>query len=397
MKSSFRIGIFTFHDEFNYGSFLQAFALQEAIKNLGYNVKVIDHHISINDARIRGILVSRSVRVWVGFIFRTLLLSGCASFLVRLIKSRRLVVKFLNLTKYRFYDWKDAPKDLGLDLMVVGSDQLWSCQWESPEKYFLVGAPNICAITYGVSVGVTDIPRKYEDIYRDGFSRFSKISVRERTAIETMRSLGYIGPVKQVVDPTLLVDAVLWRKICSIDKKSHGHLVCYLMGVDFVDYIQDFISFARENHCAVEVYVNQSLWSRGVNPFLLLKNIKNRFACLLNNVRIRLAGDALDFVGSVVAADWVVSDSFHALMFSIALNKNIRIIRPSNPYRAQMFSRIEDAVSRYVKSGDIFSPDVGSAFVSVKNASVIFDIEAVKKDRKSSKVWLQAVLSENLY
>ena len=41
-----KVGIITFHRAWNYGAVLQCYALQQAIKNLGHDVKVIDYRQS---------------------------------------------------------------------------------------------------------------------------------------------------------------------------------------------------------------------------------------------------------------------------------------------------------------------------------------------------------------
>ena len=38
-----KIGIITFHSTINYGVFLQAYALQETLKNLGFDVEILDY------------------------------------------------------------------------------------------------------------------------------------------------------------------------------------------------------------------------------------------------------------------------------------------------------------------------------------------------------------------
>ena len=44
MANKKKVGIITLHRVVNYGSVLQAFALQEKIKNLGYDVEMIDYY-----------------------------------------------------------------------------------------------------------------------------------------------------------------------------------------------------------------------------------------------------------------------------------------------------------------------------------------------------------------
>ena len=46
MKKKKSVGIITLHRTTNYGSVLQAYALQETIKALGFDVKIIDYRPS---------------------------------------------------------------------------------------------------------------------------------------------------------------------------------------------------------------------------------------------------------------------------------------------------------------------------------------------------------------
>ena len=46
-----KIGVITFSKSVNYGAFLQAYALQKALKNLKYNPSLIDYENPVDKAR----------------------------------------------------------------------------------------------------------------------------------------------------------------------------------------------------------------------------------------------------------------------------------------------------------------------------------------------------------
>ena len=58
-----RIGILTFHDEVNYGSLLQAYAMQTALQDMGHEAFIVDRWHEPRQYRIYGILRAQSVTV----------------------------------------------------------------------------------------------------------------------------------------------------------------------------------------------------------------------------------------------------------------------------------------------------------------------------------------------
>ena len=393
-----KIGIFTFHDEYNYGSVLQTYALQSYLMSKGHEVLIIHHHLSPRDERIKGIFATRSPRAWIRFIVLGVLGGGQFSRQLRLRKSRIFIEKNLHLTKYRFYLWNEAPRELGVDALVVGSDQLWSCQWEVPTKYLLEGAPEIPAVAYAVSIGVSSIPIALHDTYRKGFQRFQSISVREKKAIELIRECRYGGNVVQTIDPTLLVDKSVWDKFIPrqmISKK--GYVFCYLMGVNILTALPVLARFAKRNNCAIKLLVDDFFWnSAALRPSCLVKSlicgIRLRMFCYKNDIQVCLKASHEDFIKSISAANMVLTDSFHALMFSIVFGKNIRMIKPANSYRAKMFSRIEEACNQFMKTNLLYNT-IDDALVSFeREGHTIVNWDMVNASIESSRKWLMSAI-----
>ena len=119
-----RIGILTYHDEVNYGSLLQTYAMQMALMDLGHEAVVVDRWFQPDQERIYGILNARSVKAWLRWLRCAMLGTGRWSLFVRQWRSRSFIKRYLRLTPYSFNKCEDAPSNLSIDVIIVGSDQV---------------------------------------------------------------------------------------------------------------------------------------------------------------------------------------------------------------------------------------------------------------------------------
>ena len=63
---------------------------------------------------------------------------------------------------------------------------------------------------------------------------------------------------------------------------------------------------------------------------------------LFGRVSVFVSAGPKEFVRALADATWIVSDSFHALMFATIFEKNVRILKPRTEFRRKMFARIEE-------------------------------------------------------
>ena len=120
-----RVGILTFHSQLNYGGVLQAYALQETLRGLGHDVIVLDRWL---DPENRALTLGRDRMGfwgWTKLLLRSILGGDEIAKGVRVKRTRRFLRESMHLSEYSFYSWKDVPSDLGVDVIVVGSDQVW--------------------------------------------------------------------------------------------------------------------------------------------------------------------------------------------------------------------------------------------------------------------------------
>ena len=396
-----KIGILTFHSQLNYGGVLQCWALQTALEKLGHDVVVIDRWMNEKNSTLELEYGAFGFKQWIKFAIRASLGLGDINQWLRVRRTKRFLKQYINRTPYHFVDWGKAPKDLGVDMLVVGSDQVWHCgDWGDPRVYLLEGAPKVPAVSYAASFGMTELPTALgidakgaeghaaEPVYKRGLSRFGAISCREAEGVAICRNLGF--DAEHVVDPTLLAWGEGAKERSRQSKKRE--LVCYFLSENIEDYFDSLNAFAKAHDCKVKVLMNGAWFVAAPSNLARIKNMLKSWKRRLSPrvVLMDSAGPA-EFYKAFKSASWVVSDSFHALMFSIFNGCNVRMIRPSSDFRRNMFARIEEFAAH--AKGPLIVDSVRAALDSfAKGESVDFDYGWISERRAESKAWLELVI-----
>lgn len=334
-----------------------------------------------------------------------LLLAGVLSLCGRVMDSVRrirtwcFIHKRLTLTDYHLDTWKEVEgQDLGLDCIVVGSDQVWGPRED--HYFFLEGAPKtIPAISYAASFGEHCIQDKLEPHYGALLDRFSAISVREAKGVQLVASVGH--QATHVLDPTQLLSAARWRELLDLpERRKKPVLVCYFM----CQYCSDWLlarlaalrAFAKRTGYRVEILVDDSLSRVPHSPKELLRHGRRtiRYWWGSRGLRVLHGAGPREFMKAFAGATCVISNSFHALQFASIFGLNARIIRSSEKDRSAMFERFTDFQAKYVK-GPLFADDVGDALASLERGEAVsYDETALAADRERSLTWLREALAQ---
>ena len=97
-----------------------------------------------------------------------------------------------------------------------------------------------------------------------------------------------------------------------------------------------------------------------------------------------------EFIRTFMDAEWVVANSYHALMFASIFDKNIHLIRSKTSGMAR-FNRF---MERYVQ-GPLFADTMEEALASLAHGEVVcFDQAALDVDRERSREWLRQALKK---
>ena len=398
-----KIGILTLHSQLNYGGILQAFALQESLRSLGHQVQILDRRLPIKTMACYLGEEKRdfTFKQWLGYVIRKFMWMDPECVYRRGRKTKVFLNKWLHLSDFHFTCWKEVPPEkINVDCLIIGSDQVWHYWPFRPQDldvYLLKDAPIIPALSYAASIGMTEFPKEILNDYIDGFNRFRAISVREREAVAQLATLGFRST--HVVDPTILLNPSVWRSLTHWNPQRQRRLFCYFMVDDFTAVFPALQHFVRETGCPVDVFFTDSLVAPKLlscTPNFLCSWFRWHKALWLKNRWITLHFDAApdEFLQCVSQATDLVSDSFHALMFSIIFKINVRILRPHTAMRKIMFARIEE-FANYTTLGNLIAENLENALQSIQHAPpVIFEEEKIEELRTQSLQWLEKQLKE---
>jgi hypothetical protein len=384
-----RIGILTLHNQNNYGGVLQAYALQESIKELGYSVVILNKELPGFLPEQKNITTWKKGLRW--YLYKIFGLKPELIF-ERTKNTKKFINEKLILSKERFNTWDDLKnKSLNVDCIIVGSDQVWHLiDIEKLKIFLLIDAPKIPAISYAASIGMTNIPNNKKDLYIRGLKNFKAISMRESEGVEIISQLGFNAV--HVADPTLLLSTQKWYDLTNWHPNKDKRLFCYFMIDTWLEVFPILQQYVQKYNCIIDVFFNNGLNQAG---FLTQsKSFYSMFKWVISKInkdsRIILHLDAgpNEFLHYVSLATDAISDSFHALMFSIIFKINIKIVRPNSQYRQEMFSRIQE-FEKYTISGNLISNNLNDALNSIYSEEPVkFDENIISQFRQYSQTWL---------
>ena len=294
-----KIGIITFHHALNYGAVLQTYALQQYLNDLGIENDIIDYRSPYIEYFYKPIK-SNFIKDTKMFLREVIYYPNNKkkrrefdSFLKKYIKLSRIVRNKQDLERLN-------PE---YDFFLAGSDQVWNLKWSGLDKaYFLDFTDKSKKYSYAASFGFEKIPDGQEQVYRELLEGFQSISVRENTGKEIVK--GLLGREAEVsVDPTCLLDKEKWEKIC-IYPKEKDYVLVYML--DHSDELLQFAKqFAKNKNISI-IYISDALKKK--NDFIYKGFLSPS-----------------EFVGLFANAEYVVTNSFHGLMFSVIFEKKFCI------------------------------------------------------------------------
>lgn len=293
-----KIGILTFHDAINYGAILQTYASEAILNELGYETEIINYHNRSITATYEKFKPSWSSIVKMSP--RWALISMIISLFERRKerKFREFQEKYLRLSQTEYFS--DNESFPTYDAVLIGSDQVWNPKITGGfDKYYwgcFHGINKIVA--WAASSKEAALEDSNEKEIAHNLNNFHAISVREKSLKEFLSPLT-TKPIHVVLDPTLLLEGNIWRKMCKPVAEKH-FVVVYALGDE-----QEVTKAARK------FATSQELQLIVLNP---LPNAK------IQKGYKQTAGP-IEFLSYINAAEYVVVASFHGTAFSLLFNK----------------------------------------------------------------------------
>ncbi len=371
--NSKKVGIITLHRVVNYGSVLQTYALQEKIKDLGYKAEVIDYFPErLTKLGMLKRIKNKGERYQKSFIIRNLArIIIFPSYIIRFKTFFSFLDKYINMTKETYVDEENINKaQFDYDIYCTGSDQVWNSGWNEKidHPYFLTFAPDEKRkIAYAASFGKKELDENEIEETRKMLRRYNAISVREKSGVDIVKSLG-IENVNNVVDPTLLLNGDDWRKISS--NKYNGKKYILVYNLNRNEKIDNYAKKLSERTGLKIVYLSYQL-----HEFYK----KGKMVC---NPKVE------DFISLIDNASYVITDSFHATAFSLNLNTQFIIVYPEKySTRLQSILELLNLESRVAKDENDLS--ITENEIDYKKVDT-----KMKNMRNDSIIWLKNALNK---
>jgi len=311
------IGLAAVYDKDNFGSMLQTYATQVAIERLGYRCEILDKSLlggAIGAGRNRYLISQAANPSYLRAKYRIVLLKLLSkikpSFLAE-YKKRGQAFRTFAKKHLRFSAPAKNFAELGsmckgYTAVVVGSDQLWLPINIAGDFYTLTFVPDdVPKVSYATSFGVAELTRREEQVAKCFLSRIQHLSVREESGHKLIFAL--TGREAEVVcDPTLLLTCDEWDTLKNPDyHQSTPYMLCYFMG----------------NNPSQREYARRLAEKSGLRIVVIRHmdgylGIDEHFGdeCPYG------AGPA-DFLSLLEGSDVIVTDSFHATLFSILYHR----------------------------------------------------------------------------
>ena len=349
-----RIGVMTFLHNDNYGSILQAWALQRTLLDLGFDSTHIDYAPSRQE-KIRNLLRSgNSPRLILEGMRKK---SATGKMHGGFDEFRREHIRTTAVCRDHTALAKAAEE---FDVLVCGSDQIWSPVWLNP-AYFLDFADKP-KVSYAPSLGVKELPgfakqRKMVRLVK----RFSAVSVREQEGAALIERLTGHEPVV-LPDPVMLVTKEEWQSVTDKSVPQEKYILCYFIGEN-PSYWEKVAEVAAQEQCAVRVIPRT-------------EGARNSGYPLEEDVPPQR------WLGLIDGAAHVVTDSFHGAAFSSILNKKCTIVRRYREDDPESKNSRIDQLLRTLGVSDLIHADWDAV-----NASL-----AAKADE--AKTWLKAAIDQ---
>lgn len=307
-----KIGILTWTYS-NYGTLLQAYALQSFLKENGFLVNLIKYTpknqnvIKYNRYDIDNIYVKLQNRIKRRVEKRNIDLIDVFS-KQALEKREDLFQLFIEsklpLTEeYRIEELENLNNKY--DAFIVGSDQIWSPKFLDGTFFLNFLSDNSKKISYAPSFGVEKLDIRVEKIIKPWLESFDSISVRENTGSNIVSGI-LNKKVPVVLDPTLLYTGDEWNNIIKNRKRKistkNKYILCYFLSEK--EYYWNIVKKVKEK-LGYEVVV-----------------IPNKPLDFNNKYEKQIEVDPFNFVELIRDAEYILTDSFHGTIFSINYNKS---------------------------------------------------------------------------
>ena len=359
-KMYMKCSVITIHHIHNFGSVFQAYGLVKYLQQQGYDTQIIDYRPAYYDVG------KNKIKTLVG---KTL---NIGPYLTRKSKFDNFVKKYQTLSAKRFttvhqlqHHYKNSQ-----EVFIAGGDQLWNSYHPcgNDDAYKLTFCPNARKLAYGTSMGRDNYTQLELKTLADKVAGFESIMLREKCTVDILTPHTSVQ-VHHVIDPVGLLESEAFLKIAKKPLLEEPYAVMYL--ADSGPLLDEAVRLLSQKMGLKIVHIC---------------GFRKKCYC---DYFVKDAGPE-EILGYIAHADFVLSASFHATMFSLLFSKPFASLLPGMHTNA----RIEDLL-RYVGLQErILRTEQDLAVLDKKIDFSVPDAILKEWKKKSQDLLLQALKNE---
>lgn len=344
-----KIAVITILDYSNYGNRLQNVAVEKILQYFNYETVTLKIHCRVFEEKGNRLKCKIKKRLPY-FIYKILKQHNERKYqnnvdLIDRNRTKNFLVFSENYTHLKtiWFD-KDISEVLNPDdftYFITGSDQVWNPDFAGNDLYFLTFVKQEKRIALAASIGYEELDESLKEYYTDRINQMNYISVREKSAVNLIRELTK-REVDLMIDPTLVVDRSYWLSIMERPK------------LDFQK--QYILSFFLGEEAGKEI----EIISKTCNLSVIHMNQK-RFAEWYTL-------SPSQFLYMVKHAEYVLTDSFHAVAFSIQFNTSFYVFQRKDKVLKNMFSRMESLLEIFELQERIYDSSINGKLEKIEKS-----------------------------
>lgn len=337
------IGIMTFHWATNYGAVLQAYCLQEYLKECGFNAEIINYKPYMYD------------KTWGNFFKNPKNIKYILTFPTERKKEKMLEQfrnKYLTLSS-RYNTCAEIDRHGKVyDILISGSDQVLNPSFTtsgegtaSSAYYLSFGNKDVKRLGYAVSFGCEIYPEEASLLSKHWIQNFDVVGVRETTGIKVLEQLIFEKRKEIVPDPTILYGKKIFSKLGISHSDEKCTYTCVYM-------LRNVISIKGDVK-----YIDDKHEARSMHDWLhLICNAKNMITNSYHGMIMAILSH-VPFVALLDEKKHGMNDRFVTLLSR--LNLTNRIARNSNEINKILSQTIDwqvtdNLLSNYSQVGELF-------------------------------------------
>lgn len=272
---------------------------------------------------------------------------------------------------------------------ICGGDQIWNdCQqirWYRNEDsivFTLQFVPeNVKKISYAPSMAFLELTDEYKNKFCKVINRLDAISLRERRALPVFQELTD-KTIEVTVDPVLLLEEKDWMKIIRYPKIRQKYILCYLLGDSL------------EQRKAVKIFSSKTKCKTVTFPHILANDVR-KCDLFFGDIHDYTSGPR-EFLGLIRNAEFVITDSFHACVFSMIFETSFVVFeRNKIGEKGNMNSRIYDFLEEYHLENQLVSEKELADMKDIPGIDFTYAHKHWEKRREESLKYLENALKDN--